>query len=185
MKLIFPAWKECQTPGHVGLLCHHVNNKQYWTCWFLQCCFFFCRKEIGMHYDKYAWPLRHSCRILCSSHFWVLKKLCPQPHFHQLTPSNKWHATSAPLFKLPVNFHILRWCHEGSRSPEFRITFVWKTSEVSCYYSFFVYLQKLWNLTLVVILCKLNTWPQLSRFVYMNAIAFKCIFSPYEQKSVS
>ena len=32
-------------------------------------------------------------------------------------------------------------------------------------------LQKLWNLILLVILCKLNTWPQLSRFVYMNAIA--------------
>ena len=45
------------------------------------------------------------------------------------------------------------------------------------------YLQKLWNLILVVILCKLNTQPQ--RFVYMNAIAFKCIFSPYDQKSVS
>ena len=45
------------------------------------------------------------------------------------------------------------------------------------------YLQKLWNLILVVILCKLNTQPQ--RFVYMNAIAFKCIFSPYDQKSAS
>ena len=45
------------------------------------------------------------------------------------------------------------------------------------------YLQKLCNLILVVILCKLNTQPQ--RFVYMNAIAFKCIYSPYDQQSVS
>ena len=36
---------------------------------------------------------------------------------------------------------------------------------------------------IVVILCKLNTHPR--RFVYMNAIAFKCIFSPYDEKSVS
>ena len=46
----------------------------------------------------------------------------------------------------------------------------------------FDFLQKLWNLILVVILRKLNTEPQ--HFVYMNAIAFKCIFSPYDQKSV-
>ena len=46
-----------------------------------------------------------------------------------------------------------------------------------------LYLQKLWSLILVVILYKLNTQPQ--RFVYLNAIAFKCIFSPYDQKSVS
>ena len=45
------------------------------------------------------------------------------------------------------------------------------------------YLQKLWDLILVVIICKLNTQPQ--RFVYMNAIAFKYIFSPFDQKSVS
>ena len=38
------------------------------------------------------------------------------------------------------------------------------------------YLQKLWNLIVVVILCKLNTQPQ--RFIYMNAIDFECIFSP-------
>ena len=37
-----------------------------------------------------------------------------------------------------------------------------------------LYLQVLWNLILVVILCKLDTRPQLSGFVYMNAIAFKC-----------
>ena len=43
-------------------------------------------------------------------------------------------------------------------------------------------LQKLWNLILLVMLCKLNTWPQLSRFVYTNAIAFKCIFIPYDRK---
>ena len=45
------------------------------------------------------------------------------------------------------------------------------------------YLQKLWYLILVVILCKLNTQPQ--RFVYINAIAFKCIVSLYDQKSAS
>ena len=61
--------------------------------------------------------------------------------------------------------------------------FISKTSEVSCYYSLFFYLKKFWNLILVVILCKLNTQPQ--RFVYMNAIALKRIFSPYDQKSVS
>ena len=43
------------------------------------------------------------------------------------------------------------------------------------------YLQVLWNLILIVILCKQDTLPQLSRFVYMNAIAF---FSPYDQKLV-
>ena len=46
------------------------------------------------------------------------------------------------------------------------------------------YLQKLWNL-IVVILCKVNTRPQVSHFFYMNAIAFKCIFGRYDQKSVS
>ena len=45
------------------------------------------------------------------------------------------------------------------------------------------YLQKFWNLILVVILFKLSTQPQ--RFIYMNAIALKRIFSPYDQKSVS
>ena len=61
--------------------------------------FLFCRKEIGMH--KNTWPLRNSCRILCSPHFWVHKKVWPPPHLHQPTPSNKWpvpkHSTSAPL----------------------------------------------------------------------------------------
>ena len=46
MKLIFPAWKECQTPGYVGLLYHHFDNKKYWTCWFLRCCFFFVRRKL-------------------------------------------------------------------------------------------------------------------------------------------
>ena len=48
MKLIFPmwSWKECHTPGYVGLLCHHFDNKQYWTCWFLQCCFFFVGRKL-------------------------------------------------------------------------------------------------------------------------------------------
>ena len=35
------------------------------------------------------------------------------------------------------------------------------------------YLQVLWNLILVPILCKLDTLPQLARFVSRNAIAFK------------
>ena len=46
------------------------------------------------------------------------------------------------------------------------------------------YLQVLWNLILVPILCKLDTLPQLSRFVSINAIAFKSVFSPYGEKSV-
>ena len=46
------------------------------------------------------------------------------------------------------------------------------------------YLQVLWNLILVPILCKLDTLPQLARFVSINAIAFKSFFSPYDQKSV-
>ena len=39
--------------------------------------FLFCRKEIGMH--KNTWPLKKGCRILCSQHFWVHKKVCPHP----------------------------------------------------------------------------------------------------------
>ena len=35
------------------------------------------------------------------------------------------------------------------------------------------------------ILCKLDTLPQLARFVSINAIAFKSFFSPYDQKSVA
>ena len=106
--------------------------------------------------------LRNGCRMLCSPHFWVQKKVWPPPHLHQPNPFNNWpvpkHSTSAPLFKLPVNFRILRWCRERSWSP--RITFIWKTFEVSCYYSlFFICKIKLWNVILVVILCKLNTWP--------------------------
>ena len=123
-------------------------------------------------------------------YFWVHKKVWPPLHLHQSTPSNNWpvpkHSTSAPLFKLPVNFRILRWCRERSWSPGrlVRITFIWKTSEVSCYYSlFFICKIKSWNVILVVILCKLNTWPNCH--VYKNAIAFKCIFSLYDQKSVS
>ena len=46
MKLIFPTWKERQTRGYVGLLCHHFDNKQYWTCWLLQCCFVFVRRKL-------------------------------------------------------------------------------------------------------------------------------------------
>ena len=60
----------CPTEGtqvyyFTSLLCHHFDNKQYWTCWFLQC--FFCRKEVGM--QKNTWPLRNGCRMLCSSPF--------------------------------------------------------------------------------------------------------------------
>ena len=43
---------------------------------------------------------------------------------------------------------------------------------------------KLWNLILVAMLCKLETRPQLARFVSINAIAFKSFFSPCDQKSV-
>ena len=112
-------------------------------------------------------------------HFWVQKKVWPPPHLHQPNPSNNWpvpkHSTSAPLFKLPVNFRILRWCRERSWSPGrlVRITFIWKTSEVSYYYSlFFICKIKLWNLILVVILCKLNTWPNCHvSFIWMQLLS--------------
>ena len=52
---------------------------------------------------------------------------------------------------------------------------------------FFFYLQKLWNFNFSrnIMQTEYMAPMQLSRFVYMNAIAFKCIFSQYDQKSVS
>ena len=64
----------------------------------------------------------------------------------------------------------------------------------------YVHLKNFWNLMLLLVLYLQNKvvefnfsrnimqteyMVQLSRFVYKNAIAFKCIFSPYDQKSVS
>ena len=173
MKLIFPTWKECRLPGYVGLLCYHFDNKQYWTCWFLQCCFFFVERKLEC--TKIHDLLEMVAECYAAPHFWVQKKVWPPPHLHQPNPSNNWpvpkHSTSAPLFKLPVNFRILRWCRERSWSP--RITFIWKTSEVSCYYSLcFICKIKLWNLMLVVILCKLNTWPNCHvSFIWMQSLS--------------
>ena len=146
MKVIFPTWKECQTPGYVGLLCHHFDNKHYWTCWFLQCCFFFSKKEIGMY--KNTWPLRNSCRILCSPQFWVHRKgICSPPHLHQPTPSNKWQSTLAPLFYLLI---LAFWGDVmKDRKDPFSPSYV-RLKNFSCYCSFLVYQQKLWNLILVV-----------------------------------
>ena len=47
------------------------------------------------------------------------------------------------------------------------------------------YQQKLWNFDFSRNIMQTEYMSQLSRFVYMNAIAFKCIFSQYDQKSVS
>ena len=68
-----------------------------------------------------------------------------------------------------------------------RITFIWKTSEVSCYYSLlFICKIKLWNLNLVVILCKLSTWPPIVHvsLIWMQSLS-NVFLVQYDQKSVS
>ena len=89
------------------------------SCWFLQCCFFF----VGRKFEctKIHDFSEMAAEFYAAPHFWVHKKVWPLSHLHQPTPSNKWpvpkHSTSAPLFKLPVNFRILRWCRERLSSP--------------------------------------------------------------------
>ena len=134
--------------------------------------FLFCRKEIGMH--KIHDLLEMVAECYAAPHFWVQKKVWPPPHLHQPNPSNNWpvpkHSTSAPLFMLPVNFRILRWCRERSWSP--RITFILKTCEVSLLLLVFYLQIKLWNLILVVILWKLNTWPNCHvSFIWMQSLS--------------
>ena len=123
--------------------------------------------------------------------FWVQKKVWPPPHLHQPNPSNNWpvpkHSTSAPLFKLPVNFRILTGGVVKDREAPFSPNYV--------------HLKNFWSLMLLLVVFYLQNkvvefnfsrnimqteyMAQLSRFVYMNAFAFKCIFSLYDQKSVS
>lgn len=94
------------------------------------------------------------------------------------------HSTSAPLFKLPANFRILRWCRERSWGPAWSelsssekllrshvilvVFFVCKGCGI-WFYSYY---------------CAGWIWPQLSRFVCMSAVAFKCIFGPCDRESV-
>ena len=66
--------------GHkftVSQVCHHFDNKQYWTCWFLQRCFFSVGRKLectkihdlfGMVAECYAGP-----------HFGVHIKVWPHP----------------------------------------------------------------------------------------------------------
>ena len=142
MKLIFPTWNECQTPIYFGFLCHRFDNKQYWTRWFLQCCFFSVGRKLEC--TKIHDLSEIVAEFYAAPHFWVYKKVWSPPDLRQPTSSNKWpvlkHYTPAPLFKLPVDFHILRWCPERSWSPikaELRSSENRLKSEVSCYYSFF------------------------------------------------
>ena len=62
-----------------------------------------------------------------------------------------------------------------------RIMFIWGVMLLLVVF----YLQKLWNFNFSRSIMQTEYMAQLSRFVYMNAIGFKCIFSQYDQKSVS
>ena len=184
MKLIFRTWKECQTPGYVGLLCHHFDNKQYWT-WFLQCCFFLVRRKLEC--TKIHDLSEIVAEFCAAAIFGCTKRYDPHPN-----------CTNPPP---PVNDRSLNTPHQGPCSSYLLISAFWggvmkhREAPFSPNYvhlkNFWglmlllvvFYLQKLWYLILVVILCKLNTQPQ--HFVNMNAIAFKCSVSPYDQKSVS
>ena len=178
MKLTFPTWKECQTPGYVCLLCHHFDKKQYWT-WFLQCCFFFVGRKLEctkIHdfseivAEFYAAPI-----------FGFTKRYTNPPPLindRSLNTQHQRHCSS----------YLLISAYWGGVMKDGEAPFSPNYVHLKNFWGFMLLLvvfclQKLWNLILVVILCKLNTKPQC--FVYMNAIAFTCIFSPYDQKSVS
>ena len=179
MKLIFQTWKECQTPGYVGLLYHHS------TCWFLQWCFFFVGRKLEctkIHdfseivAEFYAAPI-FGCTKRYDPH-----PICTNPppltNDQSLHTPHQRHYSSYLLISAFWG-GLMKDC-EAPFSPNYvHLKNLWGLMLLLVVF----YLQKLWNLILVVILCKLNTQPQ--RFVYMNAIAFKCIFSPYDQKSVS
>ena len=145
------------------------------------------RKEIWM--QKNTWPLRNGCRILCSSPFLGAQKGMT------LIP---FALTHPPL----INDRSLNTPHQRHYSCYLVISAFWGGVVKDCQAPFspiyvrlknvwglmlllvVVYLQVLWNLILVPILCKLDTLAQFSRFVSINAIAFKSFFSPYDQKSV-
>ena len=155
MKLIFPTWNECKTLGYFGFLCHHFDNKQYWTCWFLQCCFFSVGRKLEC--KKIHDLSEIVAEFYAASHFWAHKKVWPPPHLHQPTPSNKWpvpkHSTFPAFWggvvkdrEAPFSPNYVRlktfWglmlllVFLSAKAVEFK--FSRNTSEVSCYYSFFI-----------------------------------------------
>ena len=164
MKLIFPTWNECQTPGYFGFLCHHFDNKQYWTCWFLQCCFFSIGRKLEC--TKIHDLSEIVAEFYAAPHFWVYKKVWPPPHLHQPTPSNKW----------PVPKH--------STFPAFWGGVVWKTSEVSCYYSLFLSAKAVeFNFTRNIMQTEYRT--PIVKFRLYEYNRFQMNVSPYDRKSVS
>ena len=157
---------------------------KYWT-WFLQCCFFFVRRKLEC---TKIHDLSEIVAEFCAAPiFGCTKRYDPHPI-----------CTNPPHL---INDRSLNTPHQRHCSSYLLISAFWggvmKDREASFSPNSYVhlkdfwgltillvvfYLQKLWNLILVVILCKLNTQPQ--RFVYMNTIASKIFFCPYDQKSV-
>ena len=122
-------------------------------------------------------------------HFWVQKKVWSPPHLHQPTPLTIDRSLNTP--------------HQRHDSSYLFISAFWggvvKDREAP-FSPNYVHLKNLWSLTVITRFLSANKvvefdfsrnimeteyMAQLSRFVYMNAIAFKCIFSLYDQKSVS
>ena len=58
--------------------CHHFDNKQYWTCWFLQRCFFFVGRKLEPKKIHDLFEMVAEC--FAAPHFWVHKKVWPPPH---------------------------------------------------------------------------------------------------------
>ena len=164
MTLIFPTWKECRLPGYVGLLCYHFDNKQYWTCWFLQCCFFFVERKLEC--TKIHDLLEMVAECYAAPHFWVQKKVWPPPHLYQPNPSNNWLVPNTP--------------HQRHYSSYLLISAFWggvMKDREALFSPNYVHLKnfckiKLWNLILDVILCKLNTWPKCHvSFIWMQSLS--------------
>ena len=152
MKLIFRTWKECQTPGYVGLLCHHFDNKQYWT-WFLQCCFFFVRRKLEctkIHNlseivaEFYAAPI-----------FGCTKRYDPHPICTNLPPLINDRSLNTPHFphfevvsseKL-LRSHVITRCFLSTKAVEFNFSRIIMQTEYmapNCHVSF-IWIQSLSN----------------------------------------
>ena len=153
MKLIFPTWNEFHTPGYVGLLCYHLDNKQYLTCWFLQCCFFFVGRKLEC--TKIHDLSETAAEFYAAPQFWVHKNVCPPPHLHQPIPLINDRSLNTP-HQCHYSSYLLISAFWGGvvkdREAPFGPNYI-RLKNLWCLMLLLVvfYLQVLWNIILVVI----------------------------------
>ena len=130
--------------------------------------FLFCRKEIGMH--KNTWPLRNAWlpNVMQTPIFGCRKRYDPHPICTNPTPLIIDRSLNTP-HQRHYSSYLLISAFWGGVVKDRKAVFSPNYVHLKNFWGLMLLLVflsaklKLWNLILVVILCKLNSWPN-SRF---------------------